>query len=331
MVIGDKQELRRCVKQLVRHMDVAEASLDFDVLSGSLGIAAVLEAWASPAGTPGEVLERACAGSTPVAGDAVAMFAALDALNLPVHDLDKAQSIQRSYDRNAYLREILDVMHARRVLVRVPSRHAGQAVFEDDRFAPLIVAQSDLFKPGRYGVDYAGAARTLTEALAVAQAGNVALDHCDAQALRYCMMPLCEETGAVLHARLDSAEEIAAFVRLIDEFDGVRALACAAPAYEGMLMDAAAARPRILVRLTDPGHVEAAAERLGTRFVPYASEAKLPELMLGRWIDAREKLWQALCQVYLPLARTGYDLRSDAVETDIGRLMYGNLCEFCGL
>ena len=39
MIISDKQELRRCVKQLVRRAEVCEASLDFDVSGGEIGVA----------------------------------------------------------------------------------------------------------------------------------------------------------------------------------------------------------------------------------------------------------------------------------------------------
>ena len=61
MIISDKQELRRCVKQIVRRASVCEASLDFDVNSGEVGVEAMLDLWARPAATPGEALERSTA------------------------------------------------------------------------------------------------------------------------------------------------------------------------------------------------------------------------------------------------------------------------------
>ena len=66
-------------------------------------------------------------------------------------------------------------------------------------------------------------------------------------------------------------------------------------------------------------------EKLGLRFIPYASCAELPELMLGRWIGAREKIWQALCDAYLPLARCGYSLQSEDIARDVRLFLSGNL------
>ena len=60
------------------------------------------------------------------------------------------------------------------------------------------------------------------------------------------------------------------------------------------------------------------------RFVPYASEAALPEQMLGRWIMARETIWPILCDAYLPLARCGYRLTSEQVASDVQMLLGGH-------
>jgi len=43
VIISDKQELRRCVKQLIRRAEVFVAELDFDVKNGSLGVEAALD------------------------------------------------------------------------------------------------------------------------------------------------------------------------------------------------------------------------------------------------------------------------------------------------
>ena len=105
--------------------------------------------------------------------------------------------------------------------------------------------------------------------------------------------------------------------------------ALASSGQELALLDAAAQRIRLLVRLEDPAHMGAALDRLGTRFVPYSACASQPELMLGRWITAREVLWQALAEAYLPLARAGYELQSSAIERDVRRLLCGNLLALC--
>ena len=47
--------------------------------------------------------------------------------------------------------------------------------------------------------------------------------------------------------------------------------------------------------------------------------------MLGRWILVREKIWQALADAYLPLARSGYSLQSEDIARDVQQLMSGNL------
>ena len=327
MIISDKQELRRCVKQLVRRAEVSEASLDFDVHGGEIGVEAMLDTWAHPAATPGEALLRATAEHTPFDPDAAAMFAALEAMDLPVKDLDRAQTMAREYERPAYLREVLDTMRAKCVLVRVPMD--GQASFDDDRFEPLLEVSGHLFAPGRYGVDYAGAARKLEDCAQACGARNLLLERFDAQTLRYCLLPLCQDSGFALHVQLRSCEEIDRFALLLDEFDGVRALARAQASCELHLIDAAAQRMRLLVCLSDFAHMNAALETLGTRFAAYSTQAKLPEQMLGRWTLARESIWQALANAYLPLARSGYTLESAAIERDVRRLMSGNLLALC--
>ena len=327
MMISDKQELRRCVKQLVRRAEVCEASLDFDVHSGEIGVEAMLDTWAHPAATPGEALRRATAEHTPFDADAAAMFAALDAMDLPVRDLDRAQAIAMEYERPAYLREVLDTMRAKCVLVRVSMENAPR--FEDDRLEPLLMVSGDLFVPGRYGVDYAGAAGTLAHGAQACGARNLLLDRFDEQVLCYCLLPLCQDNGYALHVQLRSCEEIDRFSLLLDAFDGVRALAGAQGTCALHLIDAAARRTRLLVCLNEPEYIGTALRTLGTRFVPYSAQAKLPEQMLGRWLLARESIWQALVNAYLPLARSGYELDSAAIERDVRRLLSGNLLALC--
>lgn len=327
MIISDKQELRRCVKQLVRRAEICEGCLSFDFADGALGVSPMLERWTHPGASPGETLRRATAEQTPFSGDAVAMFAALDAMDMPTRDLDRAEALRAEYERPAYLREILDTLRAKCVLVCVPIDRAGDTHFDDDRCEPLLCVDGTLFAPGRYGVDYAGAARRIAEAASLCSARNLRMTAFDLQALRYCVLPVCQDEGLALHIHLNTCEEIAAFVRALDEFEGVRALASSGQ--ELALLDAAAQRIRLLVRLEDPAHMGAALDRLGTRFVPYSACASQPELMLGRWITAREVLWQALAEAYLPLARAGYELQSSAIERDVRRLLCGNLLALC--
>ena len=95
-------------------------------------------------------------------------------------------------------------------------------------------------------------------------------------------------------------------------------------------IEAASQRVRMLVLLSDAGDIAQALSRLGaTRIAAYSACASLPELMLGRWVNAKESIWQALCEAYLPLARAGYELQSAAIERDISRLLCGNLLALC--
>lgn len=329
MLISDKQELRRCVKQLVRRADVCEAALSFDVLRGELGVMPVMDCWTAPAATPGEALRRAAGEHTPFAQDAVATFAALDAMDLPTHDLDRAEAMQREYERNAYFKELLDTMRAKCVLVCVPLDQAEQVQYQDERLIPLLCVGRELFKPGRYGVDYAAAAQTIADAASCCGARNIRMDVFDAQMLRYCLLPVCEDQGFVLHAHLNCTEEILEFSEILSDFSGVRVLVSSEYACEKALISAAKGRLQMLVRLGGCDHLAYALSMLGTYLVPYAACASQPEIMLGRWIAAREEIWQALASCYLPLARTGFELQSAAIERDVRRMMSENLLMFC--
>ena len=329
MIISDKQELRRCVKQLVRRANVCEASLHFDVNAGEVGVEAMLDLWARPAATPGEALARTTADQTPFSLEARTMFAALDAMDFPVKDLDRAKTQQLTYERSAYLREILDTLRAKCVLVRVKAQDPADPAFEDERYEPLLEADGEWFVPGRYGVDYAAAARVLAHAAQACGARNLAMDRFDAQALRYCLLPLCQDTGCALHLHVESAEEAVQFALLLDEFEGVRALVSAGDAAQRKLIDLAVSRVRLTVCLSGAHQLGYALEKLGTRFVAYSARAVLPEQMLGRWLLEKESIWQALSECYLPLARTGYELESSAIERDVRRILSDNLLQLC--
>lgn len=330
MVVSDKQELRRCVKQAVRRACVCEAELSFDLMHGELGIEAMLDTWARPAATPSESMRRSCADQTPFSEHAAAMFAALDALDFPVNDLDRAVSMQRSYDRSTYLREVLDAMRAKYVLVRVSVQKAAQVQLEDERFGVLLAADEELFLPGRYGVDYAAAARRIADTAQACGSQNLSVHGFDEQRLRYCILPACQDAGLTLHISLDCEEEVLRFVQLLDLFDGVYALVSTGEDAQKALIDAAAQRIRIMVRLGGVDALGYALKTLGSsRVVPFAACASLPEMMLGRWSGAKEQIWPALSDLYLPLARSGFELQSAAIERDVNRLLSGNLLSIC--
>lgn len=321
MIIRDKQDLRKCVKQCIRRAEVTETALMFDAAHGECGVARML---GMSEGSLQEAFERLGVGS-PLGERSAVLLAALSAMQLPVHDLDKADAIAKGYDRQAYLSCVLSGMRARRVLAEVSSAQAQDALMMDERFAPLLAADASLFEPGRYGVDYAAAARNLAETARAIRARDVKLERFDAQALAYCLMPLCEDEALVLHVHLDCAAQIEQLFELLKHHPQVRALVSAEPEIELKLIAQAAGKENVLVRLEDLAHLGKAFAALGTRFVPYASHAALPEEMLGRWIRAKEEIWPALCEAYLALARTGYELTREAIEADCEALLCGNM------
>ena len=84
MVISDKQTLRRCVKQAVRRTEVVETLLYFDICNGEMGIKTLAETFSQSE------------GSTPFQADAVAAYAAMEALDMPIDDMHRAALVQLS-------------------------------------------------------------------------------------------------------------------------------------------------------------------------------------------------------------------------------------------
>lgn len=327
MVIRDKQELKRCVKQTVRRAQIVETDFSFDVMNGDMGVSELLDTWTLPAGAPSDVIRRATENGTPFSQNAAAMFAALSALELPTHNLNNAQTIQQSYDRNAYLREVLDAMKARRVLVRVPAECAHEAVFDDDRFAPMLeIDPIAFFKSGRYGINYEEKAEQITKLLSVCGAKDLYAGYAGADMLHYALIPVSEDTGSIIHMYAGSdPEELWLLAGILEDYPQARAVLFCEPEHERLLIDLAENRPNIMPRIGNPDNMGYALSRLNTRFVPYASGAKLPEQMLGRWEIAKETIWQTLFSAYLPLARSGYELTSEAIARDVAQLLGGNL------
>ena len=311
-MISDKQELRRCVKQAVRRAQIAETLLRFDVPAGRMGVDALTAALPAHPGTPFGV-------------DGAAVYAAMNALELPIRDLDSARAMQESYDRNAWLREVLDAARAQRVLAAISVDQAGNAAHDDDRISPMVDAGTLKLSPGRNGPPYETAARQLAGAIRDSGARDVLAEGLSEEALRYTVMPVCEEEHCVLHASLADEAQVRTLFGLMNNFPAVRVLAWAPGDAEKLLIQLSAQMPRLLVRLTDFAHLPLALERLGVRFIPYASEAPLPELMLGRWLVAREQLWPQLVDAYLLLARAGYPLDSQRIESDVNDLLTGSL------
>ena len=323
MIIRDKQDLRKCVKQSVRRCEVIETDFRFDIAFGECGIAPMLGVQEGAETSLNEVYAQRCSGLLLDAHHA-ALIAALDAMQLPVHDLDKAHAIASGYDRNAYLSALLSAMRARRVLVRVQSEDAALFAASDARFAPLLVAEDALFAPERYGVPYGRIAEELVQAARMTNARDLTVERFDAQALAYCILPVCEDQALVLHLHLHTEDEIDTALALLREHGEVHALLSASQSCMKELMIKARGMHHVLIRLNEPGMLQEAIAILGSHFLFCASSAERPEEMLGRWVLAREALWPALCDAYLPLARSGFELTRERIEADIEMLLCGN-------
>jgi len=322
MIIRDKQDLRKCVKQCVRRAQVIETDAALSANPEAFGVAANLKCWAPEAESLQEAFEMASSGS-PVAAKPFRLFAALDAMQLPAHDLDKAEAIIKGYDRDAYLAGVLNAMRARKVLARMDAAAEVQS-FSDERFAPLITVDDSLFAPGRYGIDYERAAQQIAQAIHVSNASDVMLTCFSESALQYCMIPVCEDEHAVLHVHVASEEQRIALFEVLKDHTDVRAIVSASEHLEHKLIGKAVSAPNVLVQLCNTENIPYALRMLGMRFVPYASGAHMPEDMLGGWIYAKEALWQAMYDAYLPLARAGYELTRERIEADVEMLLCGN-------
>ena len=323
MIIRDKQDLRKCVKQNVRRCEVVETAFRFDVVAGECGIASMLGVQNNDDCSLNQLFALSCSG-TPFEERHQALIAALDAMQLPVHDLDKAEAIASGYDRSSYLSALLSAMRARRVLVQVECAKAELFSAADARFAPLLIVEQTRFTPERYGVPYERIAEEISQIASQVNARDLAFERFDVQALAYCLLPVCEDEALVLHLHLRSEEEIDVALALLRSRPKVRALLSADAGCISYLMKKAAGMDNVLVRIDDLGKIREALSVLGTHFHLYASRASLPEEMIGRWVCAREEIWGALSEAYLPLARSGYELRRESIEADVEMLFCGN-------
>lgn len=323
MVIRDKQDLRKCVKQCVRRAQVIETDVKAEAIWGEYGIAVNLGDQAFDANSLQETFEQSSMGS-PFARSQGALLAALEALQLPVHNLDKAETIISGYDRHGYLTAVLRAMRARKVLVRVPAGQMETVEMQDERISPMLAVDESLFVPGRYGVDYADVALQISQQLRAFGARDMLAERCSWQALAYCLIPVCEDESVVLHIHVHTSAELDTIVQLLRDHEAVKAIVSADEALEDELIHRAMSLKNLVVRIQRLSRIPSALITLGTRFIPYASSAKTLEEMLGGWVYAKEALWQALYDAYLLLARTGYELTREGIEADIETLLCRN-------
>ena len=153
---------------------------------------------------------------------------------------------------------------------------------------------------------------------------DIVLNTVSETALKYCLIPVCEDEHLVLHAHAENAEQMKILTEELRLHPTVRAIISVQENNEREMISKAVSLPNVLVQLRDTANIPYALQKLGTRFIPYASNAVLPEEMLGGWIYAKEALWQSMYEAYLPLARTGYELTRERIEADVEKLLCGN-------
>lgn len=325
MIISDKQDLKKCVKKIVRHAAVSDTHLVFNPTTDDVGIDALLS------NVPGgrRLLDEQGTEETLLSHDALSMYSALDALGLSVQHLEEARTLQESYSREGWIREILDIAPVRKVFIEFPFSQSVPAELSDDRFVPLVRIRPESVRITKYGINWKSEAEQIFEYAGTLGTRHLMVQGYHEQLLSYCVLPLCEDQGMILHLWFDSGKEIDRFIRLAQAFPSVRCILHAASQEEGHLIDAVPPSTRMMTVISNPNHYRDALAALGLSFLPFCSDEKMPEQMLGRWIINREYLIDALTDHYLILARAGYELTTERIERDIDRMLTVNLDAFC--
>ncbi|MBQ7487542.1 MAG: hypothetical protein IJT77_08635 [Clostridia bacterium] len=324
MILSDKQSLRKCVKQIVRHAEIVDIAV-FNPFEDDFGLSPMLGSF------PGGAQLGRADQPTPITEGAAALYAAFDAVGISLSSLEDADTLQKSYSREAWLREILDVMPAKRVFIEVPMNASRNPSDMDNRFLPVLRVDPEQVQVGRYGISLENEAARIFETSVRLGTRQIKLNGYREDFLRYCLLPMAEDRDLVLHLSIETAKDAERFLRTFRQFPAAHCVLYPAREAETYLIHAVRGMARLLVSVTTPQNVDAAFSELGFSFLPQASFSTLPEEMLGRWIQRREQIHEILSDHYLPLARAGYELSDEIIEADIGRLFSGNFLTFCGI
>ena len=317
-VITDRQSLKRCVKQIVRNCLATETQADC-FLDGS--------PWGAEALSQHQrdiLFDRRKLGRALLQADEVAVISAFDAMGFSDCSEDALRQGLTSYEREAWFREILDTARVSQVLVPIEMGSDSEWI-RDSRIQPELALNSALFAPGRYGINYESCAEQIRDASRARGCRFLKLtDWCEEQ-LRYCVLPVCEEEKLILDLQIEDFEKLRLFLSLYDEFGYFHAIISVCGQMETLAMNLFSDKKRILLRLSDLSHLPEALKKLGLHFIPYSSHAGTAEELLGRWIQAREKIWPELVEAYLPMAKAGCELTDEMLEKDISLLLGGNV------
>lgn len=324
MILSDKQALRKCIKQVIRQSETIDTVL-FNPLKDDIGLEPMLKS------IPGGERLRAGTGETPISDRAAEMYAAFNALGIPLNSFEEAGTQQKLYARETWIREILDVMPARNVLTVVPMNAPSTPANMDNRFVPLLRVEEEQVSIGRYGLNLEAEAGNIFETSVRLGTRQILLNGFREDFLHYCLLPLAEDHHLILHLCLDKGRDLSRLLQLMSSFPQVRCVLYMPDTAEEELISAAQGRQRIYPVIRSLRNMEAAVSALGFRFHPLAGFSALPEQMLGRWIRVRDQLSDLMTEQYVKLARTGYELTSEAIEKDLSGFLCNNLQDFCGI
>jgi hypothetical protein len=324
MILSDKQALRKCIKQVIRQSETIDTVL-FNPLTDDIGLEPMLKS------IPGGERLRAGTGETPISDRAAEMYAAFNALGIPLNSFEEAGTQQKLYARETWIREILDVMPARNVLTVVPMNAPSTPANMDNRFVPLLRVEEEQVSIGRYGLNLEAEAGNIFETSVRLGTRQILLNGFREDFLHYCLLPLAEDHHLILHLCLDKGRELARLLQLMSGFPQAHCVIYMPDTAEEELISAAQERQRIYPVIRSLRNMEAAVSALGFRFHPLAGFSALPEQMLGRWIRIRDQLSDLMTEQYVKLARPGYELTSEAIEKDLSGFLCNNLQDFCGI
>lgn len=324
MILSDKQALRKCIKQVIRQSETIDTVL-FNPLKDDIGLEPMLKS------IPGGERLRAGTGETPISDRAAEMYAAFNALGIPLNSFEEAGTQQKLYARETWIREILDVMPARNVLTVVPMNAPSTPANMDNRFVPLLRVEEEQVSIGRYGLNLEAEAGNIFETSVRLGTRQILLNGFREDFLHYCLLPLAEDHHLILHLCLDKGRDLSRLLQLMSGFPQAHCVIYMPDTAEEELISAAQERQRIYPVIRSLRNMEAAVSALGFRFHPLAGFSALPEQMLGRWIRIRDQLSDLMTEQYVKLARTGYELTSEAIEKDLSGFLCNNLQDFCGI
>ena len=320
-MIEDKQSLKKCVKQAVRHCSVYEPEIDW-----------LPERSHEPGETFLEFVGNhptIYAGSMPLMTEKeLAVIAAMKAMGLWGLTVSELKEAIGSYTADAWFRELLDCTGIRCGLVRIPAESIFEVRLKDDRLLPMPVIRPSFFSMGKYGSEYHKEADRLRSVLRTAGIRHLTAENVGPEALHYCVLPVCEEEGCIVHLRIEEEQGLHDVLQMLKELPHLSTVLSTASRLEGDVIKKISGNERILLQLNGPENMDLALSRLGTRFIPFSAQASDFETILGSWILARERIWHSLTEKYTLMIRLGCAVSSESISKDVELLLNGNLLKW---